>query len=72
MQSYKVPAWEFYGWEPEELAFPDGWKVQERKMRGHSAPKLPPEIIAEKLQHPVGAPTLRELAKGKRLSLIHI
>lgn len=70
MQSYKVPAWEFYGWEPEELAFPDGWKVHEQRMRGHSAPRLSLELIAEKLSHPVGAPTLRELAKGRRRCVI--
>jgi len=62
MQTYKVPAWEFYGWKPEKLTFPDGWKIHEQRMRGHDAPKLSHELVSEKLSHPVGTPRLSESA----------
>ena len=70
MQTYKVPAWEFYGWNPEKLAFPDGWKIHEQRMRGHDALKLSPDLVAEKLSHPVGTPRLSELAKGKKRCVV--
>jgi len=62
----RVPAWEWYGWKPEELTFPEGWEVHEQRMEGHEAPALSGDEIAERLQSPVGSPTLRELAKGRR------
>jgi nickel-dependent lactate racemase len=65
MASFKIPAWEFYGWKPETLGFPDGWDVHEQRMRGHSAPKLSTEEIKEKLQNPVGSEPLNVLARGK-------
>jgi nickel-dependent lactate racemase len=70
MVSFKVPAWEWYGWQPETLTFPDSWEVHEQRMRGHGARALGPKEVEEKLQHPVGAPMLRELAKGKRRCVI--
>ena len=62
----KVPANEWYGDSSVELQFPDGWTIHEQRMAGHSARSLTPEEITEKFQNPVGSPTLRELAKGKR------
>jgi len=66
MQYLEVPAWEYYGWEPETLRLPDGWDVRVQKMNGHEASKLTMEEVADGLQHPVGSKPLRELAKGKR------
>ena len=66
MKSFKVPAWEFYGWEPETLNFPDGWSVHEQKMNGHDAKKLSMEEVSEKLSNPVGSLPLNELAQGKK------
>jgi len=66
MQYVKVPAWEFYGWEPETLRFPDVWKVHEQRMNGHDAPSLTMEEVADGLRSPVGTQTLSELAKGRR------
>jgi len=70
MKSLKVPAWEWYGWRPETLTFPDSWEVHEQRMNGHSARALNPKEIEEKLQHPVGTPALSELARGKRKCVI--
>ncbi len=66
MASYKVPAWEFYGWKPETLSFPDGWEVHEQKMNGHNTPSLSREKIMEKLMNPVGTEPLDKLAEGKK------
>ena len=62
----KVPAYEWYGDDPVELQFPDGWTIHEQRMAGHDARPLTQAEIAEKLQRPVGSPTLRELARGRR------
>jgi nickel-dependent lactate racemase len=66
MQTFKIPAWEWYGWRSETVTFPDGWNVHEQKMQGHGARSLTPDEIAERMEHPVGTSRLRELAKGKR------
>ena len=70
MRSLWVPAWEWYGWKPETLSFPDGWEVTEQRMTGHSAKALSREEIASKLHQPYGSETLRELAKGKRKCVV--
>lgn len=69
MKRLEVPAWEFYGWKPETLDFPDGWTVHEQRMKGHSAPKLSAEI-RDRIQPPIGRPPLSELARGKRKACI--
>jgi len=70
MRSSKVPAWEWYGWQPETLTFPDSWEVHEQRMKGHNARTLSPKEIKEKLQHPIGTSALSELAKGKRKCVV--
>jgi nickel-dependent lactate racemase len=70
MKSLKVPAWEWYGWKPETLTFPDDWEVHEQRMKGHDAPALEPTEIEENLSHPIGSKRLIELAKGKRKCVI--
>ena len=63
---FEVPAWEWYGWEPETLDFPAGWTICEQRMTGHYTGPLTQRDIAEKMASPVGTPPLRELARGKR------
>jgi len=46
-----------------ELAFPDGWDVVQCDM--HDAPDMDPAAIAGAIASPIGAPRLRELARGK-------
>jgi nickel-dependent lactate racemase len=70
MKSLIVPAWEWYGWKPEFLRFPEGWEVHEQRMRGHSTPALKSKEIDEKMQHPIGTKRLGELAKGKRKCVV--
>ncbi len=66
MVNVKVPAWEWYGWRPEELYLPEDWTVRESRMAGHDARSLTPQEIAERIQDPVGTAPLNELARGKR------
>jgi nickel-dependent lactate racemase len=66
MKKYSVPAWEFYGWKHEILDFPDSWKVEESRMKGHNATPLNLQDISEKLQKPVGTKPLSQLAEGKQ------
>jgi len=70
MKPISVPAWEWYGWKPETLTFPDTWDVHVQKMKGHNAKALKPREIEEKLQHPFGTKPLNEIAKGKRKCVI--
>jgi len=70
MKSFKVPAWEWYNWEDEELVFPEGWTVNEQRMKGHGALALTDNQIEEKIARPVGTVPLHELASGKRKCVI--
>ena len=70
MKYINVPAWEWYGWKPERLSFPDGWDVSIQNMKGHDAKALKPKEIKEKIAHPYGTKPLSELAKGKRKCVI--
>jgi len=66
MKYFKVPAWEFYGWEPETLSFPDGWSIHEQKMNGHGIKRLSMQEVSEKLSNPIDSSPLDELARGKK------
>jgi len=70
MKMIKVPAWEWYGWKPETIAFPESWEVHEQRMRGYAKPALNLRQIEEKLQQPIGSRSLSELAEGKRKCVI--
>jgi nickel-dependent lactate racemase len=60
-----IPSWEWYGWKHEAISFPRTWSIKVQKMEGHNSKKLTSEDITEKLNHPIGAETLRDLSKGK-------
>lgn len=57
-------AW--YDEKPLNLAFPRSWEVTECRMAGHNAAPLGEKEVAEKLSHPIGTPSLQELARGRR------
>lgn len=48
-----------------QINFPKTWDVSVVRMAGHSAPALTDEQIRDALNHPIGSPTIQELAKGK-------
>ncbi|MCB2192293.1 MAG: DUF2088 domain-containing protein [Deltaproteobacteria bacterium] len=53
-----------------EIALPDEWQVELCPMAGAERPALSQEEIEAALAHPVGSPTLRELAQGKGSAVI--
>jgi hypothetical protein len=48
-----------------ELRFPDGWDVSVFDMAGYDKAPLGAGDFRSALQKPLGAPTIREIAKGK-------
>jgi len=48
-----------------QIDFPKAWDVRVVRMAGHSTPALSDEEIQDALNHPIGSPTIGELAKGK-------
>lgn len=57
-------AW--FGDAPLDLTFPDAWDVQVCKMAGHDAAGLSDGQVRDSLRRPLGAPQVRDLAKGKK------
>jgi len=70
VKKIKVLTYPWHGDRPLDLIFPDEWEVVERKMAGHSAPKLTGEQIRERLANPIGTKRLRELAEGRKECVI--
>lgn len=56
----------FQGNAPVTLTLPEEWQVTCHSMPGDSMPALSGEEIRRRLEAPVGAPPLSELAKGKQ------
>lgn len=73
MQTFQVwqNAWKDGYDEPLTLSLPDEWKVELHAMQGDSWPKLTKEQIREKILHPIGMETIRELAqKGSEACIV--
>jgi nickel-dependent lactate racemase len=66
----RVPQMAFFGDTELELEFPDSWKVTTQAMPGHDLPVLCDDEIRAALAHPIGSPTLRDLARGKHEAVI--
>jgi len=65
-----LPELFWYGKGTFELDMPDDWDVQVCPMRGAQRPGLSDAQLAEAINSPVGSPTLRELARGKKKAVI--
>lgn len=61
----KVPQLAWYGDTELDLKLPSRWDVTVCRMRGHSRPPLTKSQIEDAFRHPIGSPSLRELARGK-------
>ena len=61
----KLPQQAWY--EPRELKLPlpDSWQVEVRNMAGYKRPALNDDQIKAAITNPIGAPRIRELARGK-------
>ena len=68
MQIVDIPWAAWYGQTPFRLEFPDFWKIQVCAMKGGT--DIGEEGIRRSLAAPIGAPPLREFAKGKASAAI--
>jgi nickel-dependent lactate racemase len=66
MSSINVPQRTQQGVQNLELQLPDGWDVEVCNMDGYDRPAVTIDHIRAVLRKPLGTPTLRELAKGKK------
>jgi nickel-dependent lactate racemase len=66
MQTIKVPELAWHCPRDLSLSLPDHWQVETLNMSGYDRPELTPEAILNSLQNPIGCPSLRALAKGKK------
>ena len=61
---------EHYGDFEEQLIFPKEWELEVFHMKGHGQPELTTDQIRDKLDQPIGTPSLREIAAGKKTAII--
>ena len=66
MKKVIVPQLPQQGVKDLELQFPDGWDVSVFDMAGYDKAPLSASDFRSALQKPLGAPTIREIAKGKK------
>jgi len=61
----KLPQLAWY--EPKELVLPlpDSWQVEVCNMAGYNRPAMTDDQIKAAITHPIGAPRIRDLARGK-------
>ena len=60
----------WYGDDPIEITFPEGWDVNTRLMAGHDLPPLTQEEIRSRIMSPIGSRCLSEIAEGKETAVI--
>lgn len=65
-----LPQLLWYGNTTLEIEMPDNWEVEVCPMRGAQRAPLTPEQMEAALQKPIGSPTIRELARGKKSAVI--
>ena len=68
MQEIFVPWAAWYGKAPFKMEFPDHWEVAVHHMRG--GPDIGDAGIRQALQETIGAPPLREFARGRSSAAI--
>lgn len=65
-----IPTREFYGDTEERLEVPPSWNLKVQLMAGHERPVLQAHEIRHRIQSPLGAKRLADLARGKRTAVI--
>ncbi|MDP6360268.1 MAG: lactate racemase domain-containing protein [Planctomycetota bacterium] len=65
-----MPTSAWYGDEWIDLAFPDGWDIDVRRMAGETAPALTGDEIRDSLRRTLDTPTLSELAAQRERAVI--
>lgn len=61
---------EFFTDQYMRIQFPKTWDVEIVKMAGHNAPALTDTQIEDAFAHPIGTPTIEELARGKNGKIV--
>ncbi len=62
----QLPEMAWYGDTTREIDFPDSWDVTVCRMKGQDAPPLDEAGFRKAFANPIGTPTIREMAKGKK------
>ena len=72
MQHFNVwqNAWKTGYDEPLDLTLPDDWTVEYHELGGDHFPELTREQMREKINTPIGAPTIREMAAAGHQAVI--
>jgi nickel-dependent lactate racemase len=65
-----IPTREHYGDIEERLQIPPSWDLTAYHMAGHNAPVLTAEQIRQRIESPIGAKRLADIARGKRTAII--
>ncbi len=65
-----LPELLWYGNTTLEIEVPDDWEVEICPMRGAQNTPLTIEQMEAAIQNPIGSPTIKELAKGKKTAVI--
>ena len=65
-KTVKIPVMPYYGDEEMCLDFPATWDVHCCQMKGWNAPALTDRQMRKAFANPIGTPTIREMAKGKK------
>lgn len=66
MNVITVPQLAWYKTKELQLPFPDSWQIEVCNMAGYNRPALKPEEIKAAIAKPIGLPSIRELARGKK------
>ena len=66
MSSIRLPQLAWYGARELELSLPDRWQVKFYNFAGYDLPAMRPEEIRAAIASPIGSPSIRELARGKK------
>ncbi|MFH1485146.1 MAG: lactate racemase domain-containing protein [Chloroflexota bacterium] len=65
-KSVRVRQLAWYGDTEVELGFPDSWEVVPYLMKGYEAAPISADALKRAFANPIGTPTIRELARGKK------
>lgn len=67
---YSLAQNRWHGERPVEIEVPDYWRVNLADMGGDHMPAMSYDQIREKIRHPTGSPTLKELAGTRKSAII--
>ena len=70
MKEISIPSRRWYENRERKLTFPDKWEVDYLTSPGFDKPGLSSVEIKDKIGHPIGGPTLEDVAQGKSQAVI--